>query len=116
MYASSAWFCRFTIAYFPSPTGLAASPFLNSSDNSSFVCSFGSLNIPPTLAQYLSELLASVFLISGSDFLPMTNNLYNNWLLSFCCSSLFFLQVSNHKEASNILYTLYFLSFFLWSI
>src|SRR5829696_6139393 len=75
-YASSAWSWCFTIAYFPSPTGLAASPFLNSSDNSSLVSSCGFSNTPPTFAQYLSDLLASVVLISGNDFLPMTKSLY----------------------------------------
>jgi hypothetical protein len=36
--------------------------------------------MPPTLAQYLSDALASVFLTSGSDFLPIINNPYSRLL------------------------------------
>src|ERR671930_2446673 len=48
----------------------------------SFVSSLASLKMPPTLAQYHSDTLASVFLTSGRDFLPIINNLYKSRLLS----------------------------------
>src|SRR5215204_37874 len=115
-YASSAWSWCFIIAYFPSPTALAASPFLNSSDNSSPVSSCGFSNIPPTFAQYLSDLLASVVLISGNDFLPMTKSLYLGDSPSFAVCSiklllLFIFSVggssSNHEKSSYIFDTFY---------
>jgi hypothetical protein len=37
--------------------------------------------MPPTLAQYLSDALASLFLISGSDFLPMMDANHLVWII-----------------------------------
>jgi hypothetical protein len=60
----------------PSPTGRAESPS-HSDDRSSFVKFFEPWNIPPTFAQYRSDLLASVCLTSGSHFLPIVKSLYH---------------------------------------
>jgi hypothetical protein len=65
------------------------------------------VKMPPTLAQYLSDILASVFLISGSDFLPMTKSLYN-WffllLLLLLFSSSGAVTIKNRLDIFNTFY------------
>ena len=71
-------------------------------------------NLSPTLPQYLSDALAPVFLISGSDFLPITNNLYISFLLRLSFSFLLQVQVQLPLKSSYFVDTLHFFrTFFL---